>query len=58
MKTSTYYSFVAFFYGIAYILFYLGCMFNEITRFYCKLDMMSSLFRRQGARYAIFHDGF
>jgi len=51
-------TFVTFFYGIAYILFYMGCMVNEITRFYCKPDMTSSLFRRQEALHAIFHDGF
>jgi len=38
--------------------FYLGCMVSEITRFYCKPDMTSSWFLRQGALYAISHNGF
>jgi len=37
--------------------FYLGCMVSEITRFSCKPDMTSSWFLRQGALYAISHDG-
>jgi len=37
---------------------YLGCMVSEITRFYCKPDMMSLWFLRQGVLYAILHDGF
>jgi len=46
------------FHSVPYINFYLGCMVSEITRFYCKLDMTSSWFFRQGALQAIFHDGF
>jgi len=38
--------------------FYLGCMVFEITRFYCKPDMTSSLFIHQGAPHAILIDGF
>jgi len=38
--------------------FYLGCMVSEITRFYCKPDMTSSRFLRQGAPQATFLDGF
>jgi len=49
---SAYCYFVAFFYGIALkgiiYTFYLGCMVNEITGFYRKPDMTSSIFRRQG----------
>jgi len=33
-------------------------MVSEITRFYCKPDMTSSWFLRQGALHAIFHDAF
>jgi len=40
------------------VSFFLRCMVSEITRFYCKLDMTSSWFCRQGAFRAIFHDGF
>jgi len=40
------------------LTFYLGCMFSEIMRFYCKPDMTSSWFFRQGALHAISHDGF
>jgi len=35
-----------------------GMHVYEITRFYCKPDMTSSWFLRQGALYAILHDGF
>jgi len=31
---------------------------SEITRFYCKPDMTSSRFLRQGSLHAILHDGF
>jgi len=55
---SAYYYFVAFFYGIALngnlYTFYLGCIVNEISRFNCKPDITSSLFRRKGALHAIF----
>jgi len=37
--------------------FYLGCMVSEITRFYCKPDMTSSSFLRQGALHATFLGG-
>jgi len=40
------------------VTFYLGCMVSEITRFFCKPDIMSSWFLRQGSLYAILHDGF
>jgi len=33
-------------------------MVSEITRFYCKPDMTSSWFLRQGVPQAILHDGF
>jgi len=33
-------------------------MVSQITRFYCKLDMTSSWFLRQGSLYAILHNGF
>jgi len=33
-------------------------MVSEITMFYCKPDMTSSWFLRQGALHAIYHDGF
>jgi len=32
----------------------MGCMVSEITRFYCKTDMTSSWFLRQGALHALF----
>jgi len=35
-----------------------GCMVSKITMFYCKLDMTSLWFIRQGALHAIFLDGF
>jgi len=38
--------------------FFLGCMVSEITRFYCKPDMTSPWFLRQGALSANFHDWF
>jgi len=38
--------------------FYLRCLVPVITRFYCKPDMTSSWFSRQGAFQATFHDGF
>jgi len=38
--------------------FYLGCMVSEITRFYCKPDIMSRWFLRLGALPVNFHDGF
>jgi len=60
--SSAYYNFLAFFYGTALngeiYTFYMGCMFKEITRYYCKPDMTSSLFCRKGAVHAIFHGGF
>jgi len=37
--------------------FYLGCMVSEITRFYCKPDMTSPSFLRQGLLPANFRDG-
>jgi len=40
------------------VTFCLGCMVSEITMFYCKKDMTSSWFLRQGALHAIFLDGF
>jgi len=40
------------------VTFYVLCMVSEITRFYCKLDMTSWWFLRQGTPQAIFHDGF
>jgi len=62
MASSAYYYFVANFYGIALndtiYTFYMGCMVNEIMRFYCKPDMTSSLFRGQEALHATFHDEF
>jgi len=33
-------------------------MVSEITRFYCKPDITSSWFLRQGSLYAIVHNGF
>jgi len=37
---------------------YLGCMVSEKTIFYCKTDMTSSWFLRQGALHVILQDGF
>jgi len=38
--------------------FYLRCTVSEITRLYCKPDMTSSWFLRQGSLHAILHEGF
>jgi len=40
------------------VTFNLGCMIFRDTRFYCKPNMTSSRFLRQGSLQAIFHDGF
>jgi len=40
------------------VTFCLWCMLSEITRFYCKPDMTSLWFLRQGALQTTFHDGF
>jgi len=44
--------------SVPYGNFDLRCIVSEIKRCYCKPDMTSSWFLRQGAPHAIFHNGF